>query len=295
MHPQHLAAPLHTGQRGYHAGHQPVGHRPARQRTQRRFSRPAQQQWLAQRQQLGLALQQGPVVGGRFAKANPGVERDAVERHPSAVHLRQAPGQPGGHLNHHITGVVGELLHRARLTLHVHQADATRRVRRHHRQRTRPGQCAHIVDDVGAQIEGRLHHLGPAGVHRHRDAQSHGMAQHRQHPGQLFLQIRLTGTGAGGFTADVQQVSAVAQQLVAVRLGRVGAAVLAAVGKRIGRDVDDAHHLRPAQIDQKTAGLPVRQTMNPACQSTKRTGPEGPVLHDENDAVRRQWPAQRRR
>ena len=48
-------------------------------------------------------------------------------------------------------------------------------------------------------------------------------------------------------------------------------AVTAAVGKRVGRDVDDAHHLRTGEVDSESGGLPEHRC---AAVLKRRTGPK---------------------
>jgi hypothetical protein len=55
--------------------------------------------------------------------------------------------------------------------VHVHQADAARRVRRHHVERARLAQCPDVVDDVGAEVERLAHDFGLVGVDGDRHAQ----------------------------------------------------------------------------------------------------------------------------
>ena len=65
-------------QRGCQAAGQPLIGRPAGQCADRRFSRPADQQRPAGRQQFALARQQAEVLRHGLAEANAGIQHDAV-------------------------------------------------------------------------------------------------------------------------------------------------------------------------------------------------------------------------
>ena len=106
--------------------------------------------------------------------------------------------------------------------MHMHEAHTTTAMPGHHIQatarRTRggPAKRPHIVDDVHAQVQYRLHHRRLVGIDRHRHAQGQGMAHHRQNAGQLIgLRQRLRARTCR-FTADVQYVSPLGQQLLAM-------------------------------------------------------------------------------
>ena len=96
------------------------------------------------------------------------------------------------------------------------------------------------------------------------------MAQHRHHPRALLVGAGRARAGARRLTADVQHVGAFGAQPFAVGDGGFGAGMQAAVGEGVGRDVDDAHHPRPARSMLKRV----------VCQCTdeqSKTGPAGPV------------------
>jgi len=66
-------------------------------------------------------------------------------------------------------------------------------------------------------------------------------ADHRQHAAQFLGLIDRFGTRAGGFTADVEDVRAFPQKHECVLDGAAVVVEAAAVGKTVGRDIDDAH------------------------------------------------------
>lgn len=78
-----------------------------------------------------------------------------------------------------------------------------------------------------------------------------------QEAGLLFGRRELGGAGAGGFSADVENVCAAIEQVEAVLDGGVEAEELAAIGEAVGRDVEDAHDEGLlAELEGASAELP---------------------------------------
>ena len=129
-------------------------------------------------------------------------------------------------------------------------------MRRYHLPRTRLTQGPHIIDDVYTGIQHRLHHASLVGVHRDRHIQTHSLAHHRKHARQLFFQRHNRCAGTRGLTANVQDVCALFEQLFAMCQSCMRVGVLTAIRERVGRDIDNAHHQRLAEVQAKTCGLP---------------------------------------
>ncbi len=110
-----------------------------------------------------------------------------------------------------------------------------------------------VVDHRGACRDRRAHHPRLARVDGDRDALRREGIDQRDHPRELvgFGDRRRAGTRR--FAADVDQVRAVRAQAARVveRAGDVE--IPAAVGERVGSDVDDAHHQRAREIEQVAA------------------------------------------
>ena len=230
-----------------------------RHARQRRLARPADQQRHAERQQLALARQQREVVRQRLAEADAGIERRCARA-----------SMPGA----------SQRVDRAR-------AGTPRPRRRRRRSRARPASIAaspcmcirqtpqrgcaatassapgarsapDVVDDVGAQVERGAHHLGLVGVDRDRHAERRPP---RAAPAARAPALRRSGTGSAPGRLDSPPMSRMSapsrEQLLAVRdRAAPASSVAAAVGERIGRDVDDAHHARLRQVDREAGGLP---------------------------------------
>ena len=108
-------------------------------------------------------------------------------------------------------------------------------------------------------VERRAHHRRACRC-RPRPARraSTRLAQHRQHAREL---ARRRGTGARRAGVDSPPMSRMSapsrdQPLAAWRARASASTCGAAVGERVGRDVDDAHHARPRQVDREAAVLP---------------------------------------
>eukprot|EP01137_Pigoraptor_chileana_P023133 Opistho-2@88954 len=254
--PQDAGALLRGRQCCRQAAGQALIDRPARHVADGTLARPADQQRIAQVQQLGLTGQQGEILFGGLGKAVAGIERDALARHAR-------PPQPGGlgrqelpHLRNEVR-IVGQVLHRPGLAPHVHQAQARLRMGQHGRQGRLALQRLDVVDDVHAQVQRTAHDLGLAGVHRHRHAQAQSLGQHRCDAPPFLIDAEAQRPGAARLATDIEDVGPLLHQRPAMRDGAARRAVLASVGEGVGRDVDDAHHTRAAQIDLEAGGLPV--------------------------------------
>jgi hypothetical protein len=101
----------------------------------------------------------------------------------------------------------------------------------------------------------------------------HGLAHHRQHARQFGVERHGGAAGAGRFAADIEDVGALLEQLLAVLQRSPGGRMRAAIGEGIGRDVDDAHHARLCKVDFEARGLPDR-----AIRRTMENGARGPVV-----------------
>ena len=187
------------------------------------------------------------VVLVRLAEADAGVEAD-----PLAV---DAGGQQGvaplGEVVEDLrddVAVVRIVLHRLRRALHVHRADAGAGARR--RAAASPGRPCRPVTSLMISAPASMAPRGDGGlarVDRDRHVGLLGEAlDDRQDAAQLFVGVDRLGVGPRAFAADVEDVGAVGDQPQGVVDGRLRVEKLAAVGKAVGRDVDDAHQQRAA-------------------------------------------------
>ena len=98
----------------------------------------------------------------------------------------------------------------------MHQAHAAARMGGDDPGRPWLAQRPDVVDDVRPQVQHRLHDLGLVGVDRDWHPQAHRLHHQRHDARQLLLQRHRRATRARGFTADVQDIRAILDQLLAV-------------------------------------------------------------------------------
>ena len=170
----------------------------------------------------------------------------------------------------------------------------TSRARR--RPRARPARCSarDVVDHVGAGVERRAHHRGLASC-RPRPGTPSSRAPSTTGSTRASSSASATGGAPGRrrLAADVEDVGALAQQRSRVRERRAGVEVAAAVGERVGRDVDDAHHERPREIEREAAGPPEieRRIMKNGAEAPSRIA----VARDRPQAAARRAARRHRR
>ncbi len=81
------------------------------------------------------------------------------------------------------------------------------------------------------------------------------LLDHRQHPLDLVAFPHRRCAGTRGFAADIDDRGALGRHIGAGLGGRCRIGVGAAIGKAVGRRVDDAHHLRLVESDRSLAQL----------------------------------------
>jgi hypothetical protein len=133
-------------------------------------------------------------------------------------------------------------LHRARLALHVHQAQVGARPGdRLGHVRVAP-QSGDVVDELGPEGERTPRHLRLCGVDR--DWNAFEPLEHRDDTAQLLVERDSLRAGPRRLAADVHDRRALLQHASRRRGGDVRFKVHAAVRKRVRRHVHDAHHRR---------------------------------------------------
>ena len=124
------------------------------------------------------AADQLEVLVRRLAEADPRVEADVVLGNPCRDRDREPLLEKAGDLLHNVV-VTRRDLHRARLPLHVHQANVRARVGDRTRELGIAAQGGDVVDEHRARCEGLSRDLGLRGVDRDRHAGE--LLEHRQH------------------------------------------------------------------------------------------------------------------
>ena len=228
--------------------------RDAGEPRQRRLARPAGEQRQAEREQLVLARQQLEVLRRRLAEADARIDDDALRaprpppRPRRRARARKAPISPTTIV------VVGLALHRPRRAAHVHQADAAAGCAATTSSAPGRAQRADVVDDVGAEIQRGAHHLGLGGVDR--DRRDRG-GPPRAAPAAPAPARSRRSTGSAPGRLDSPPRSSMSAPSASSRSqcasARAGVRRRVAVGERVGREVDDAHHPRRGEVDLEAA------------------------------------------
>ena len=104
-------------------------------------------------------------------------------------------------------------------------------------------QAPDVIHHCGALIERPFRHFGLHRVDRDRCAEAHHGGQHGREPTQLLHGRNRFGPAVGSrqFRADVDDVGAVRDHLLRMGNRHVRLQKYTAVGKRIRRDVQNAH------------------------------------------------------
>lgn len=191
--------------------------------------------------QFAQVADEGEVVLSGFAEADAGVQTDALRGDAALCCERNPLGEEVAHFDHDVLIMRG-LLHGGGGALHVHEDDAAG-VLSAEVAHAGIGQAADVVHDVGAGLQGGGGDGGVAGVDG--DAGGGVLRSDGGNDGEdaahfLILGHR-GGAGTGGFAADVDDVGSLLQHALGVCQGGGGGAVLPAVGKGVGGDVEDAH------------------------------------------------------
>ena len=82
------------------------------------------------------------------------------------------------------------------------------------------------------------------------------MLQNGLHTRPLVIGADRLRTRACGFAPDIEHVRALSQQLLTMATRCVRREMLTAIRKRIGRDIDNAHHPGLRQVNVEAGGLP---------------------------------------
>jgi hypothetical protein len=111
------------------------------------------------------------------------------------------------------------------------------------------------ANHVRAGGDSCAHHLCFAGIHRQRHVAALQRLDDRQHPPQLLVDPDGLRAGARRFAADIEDVRSLLQQPKGVCYPGSGGGMVAAIGERVGRDVDDAHDERAGEREGEAAAV----------------------------------------
>jgi hypothetical protein len=126
---------------------------------------------------------------------------------------------------------------------HVAHHQARVAIRNHAREVRLKRQTGRVVDNFNPKLQCALGHFRLVGVHGYGNREPVLEAlQHGAKAMPLFVGGNARRARTGGFGADVDNIRALLFHFDGARKGAVGVGVTAAVGKRVGRHVEYAHH-----------------------------------------------------
>jgi len=122
-----------------------------------------------------------------------------------------------------------------------------------------PGVAGDVVDDFGSGFDGEAGGGGVEGVDGEDGVEAFAAAffedggEDGEDAGLLFFGGDWGGVGAGGFTAEVEDVGAFVEDAEGASDGFVGGFELAAVGEAVGGEIEDGHD-KSAGAESEGAG-----------------------------------------
>ena len=179
------------------------------------------------------------VVRNRLAEADPRVEADELLRHARGDRERKPLLEKALHVRHHVV-VRGVDLHRARLALHVHEAEIAARVGDDACELGIASESRHVVDELDAELERTTGNRRLGRVDRDRGARQ--VEQHLLDPLELLVGAHAHRAGPRRLAADVDDRGAAVEHAPGCGHRRLDPEVHSTVRERVGRDVDHAHH-----------------------------------------------------
>ena len=103
-------------------------------------------------------------------------------------------------------------------------------------------QASHVVDDFSTGLQSGARHFSFGRIDRNRDVRlSCQFLDHRSDSAKFLVGRNRLAVGASAFATDIKYVGSIGNQFQSVFDGRGMAVVIAAIGKTVGRDVDDPH------------------------------------------------------
>jgi protein-tyrosine phosphatase len=205
------------------------------------LARSADEDGTAEGDDLVESPQELEVVLNRFSEADAGIETDVVLRDPSFRGEGEPLLQEGDDFGDDIV-VARILLHRPGLAEHVHETEVRLGIRDDASEIGVAAESGDVVDHHGAGFEGTAGDLRIGGVNRNRHP--HEVGEDGLDSAQLLLERHRLGARAGGLAAHVDDGGAFLHETVRARHRSFHMQEGPAVGKGVGRHVDDAHHAR---------------------------------------------------
>jgi hypothetical protein len=205
-------------------------------------------------------LQQAQVMRLRLAEADAGIDDDAPARDAKGDERLDPLPEPVKDIERHIV-VARITLHGLGAALRVHDADRQGVFGGKGGESGIKGEASHIVDEVGTDARGLLRHGGLAGVDGdgRRDFGADG-GDHRRGAADFVIDLDRGGPRAGGFAAHIEDRGSGARHRMGMGERLRGIEMLAAVGKAVRGDIEDAHDLRRGHVERRDRRAGCRKT-----------------------------------
>jgi hypothetical protein len=188
-------------------------------------------------------------VLGILGKAEPRIDQQARAGDPGRFAAGQGLGELGLHFEHHVV-VGGGAVHVAPLAAEVHDDRGDLAIGHESGHLGIEAKAAHVVQEVGARVQRRPSDLGLRGIDGERSrAASPQIADHGSDPLQLLFSFDARGPRTCGFATHVHDVGPGLEERKPAADRRIRVSMLAAVGERIGGNVQDPHDQRSVPED----------------------------------------------
>ena len=208
---------------------------------QRALARETDEDGGAQRDEHVEAADELEVLIRCLPESDPRVDADRLRPHALRNRVLDALLKERGHLRHDVV-VARSGLHRARLALHVHQAEVRVVVRDDSRELGVSSERGHVVHELGAELERATRDGRLGGVDRERDPGER--LEHRRDSPQLLVRVDRPGPRSRRLTPHVDERRPLRREPATVRDRVRRRHEAASVGETVGRDVHDAHDRR---------------------------------------------------
>ncbi len=184
-------------------------------------------------------LEQREVLRDGLAEADPGIEAHSVLGDAGSNGDRKSLLEECADLPHDVV-VSRSDLHRARLSLHVHQTHVRTRVGDHARECRVSSQRGDVVDEPRAERECPPSDLGLGRVDRNRPADQ--SLEHGNHASQFLVERNVVRPGSSRLSPDVHESGTLVEQPPRSLDRDAWVDIVSAVREAVWRDVDDSHH-----------------------------------------------------
>ena len=175
----------------------------------------------------------------RFTKTETGIKHDTIGLDARLKTACKLLLQIHANLGHHID-ILRRLLHRTRLTPHVHDTHRAIAIT-YRRERFRMPQARNIIDHRCTGSQRRPHHRRFVGIHRNRHSPAGNALQQGQEATQFFRLRRRNGARTRGLGTDIENIRPRLELIPGMINRPLQITNQTIAGKRIRRQIDYPH------------------------------------------------------